>query len=286
MGVPRLGGMGAIRAPIPPNAWRMVRAVRALAPRFFCARSPVRDQGDLGSCTGFAFSLAWAIIHTAILKAPGIIPSALAFYYFNRYESNPLWVGEDTGAFMEPSARALMRYGAGSEALWPYDPVAYAIRPDAAYLAQAADHLLKAYYRATTVAAAKTALAGGLPVVTSFDVPHSFIETGETGEWVDKGGRAVGGHALCLVGYDDEHPYGSSYASRGAFLVQNSWGRDWGTHHPEDEVVELYDPDDPEEPFKAATPNEGFFWLPYETFEGNRWWDGFVLSTCDMEAGE
>jgi hypothetical protein len=43
-----------------------------------------------------------------------------------------------------------------------------------------------------------------------------------------------GGHAMCVVGYDDAQ-YG------GAFEVQNSWGENWG--------------------------NSGYIWIPYEVFD-------------------
>ena len=42
--------------------------------------------------------------------------------------------------------------------------------------------------------------------------------------------RENGGHAMCIIAYDDNK-------FDGAFLVQNSWGEDWG--------------------------KDGYFWLPY-----------------------
>ena len=50
----------------------------------------------------------------------------------------------------------------------------------------------------------------------------------------DKSMMGFGGHAQCVVGYDDEK-YG------GAFLIMNSWGSQWG--------------------------NNGFAWVNYKVFK-------------------
>lgn len=54
--------------------------------------------------------------------------------------------------------------------------------------------------------------------------------------------KTVGGHAMCIIGYDDYKNGGS-----GAFLVQNSWGNDWVDNGyfwlPYDEVTKVYNYD-------------------------------------------
>ena len=70
--------------------------------------------------------------------------------------------------------------------------------------------------------AAKKALANNRPVVFGMSCPDSFAQPcvgKDVWDGVDDGN--AGGHAMCLVAYDDEK-YG------GAFLVQNSWGKTWG----------------------------------------------------------
>ena len=42
-----------------------------------------------------------------------------------------------------------------------------------------------------------------------------------------KGDTLEGGHAVLAVGYDDQKKIGST---KGALLIRNSWGEDWGDH--------------------------------------------------------
>jgi len=186
-----------------------------------------------------------------ILVGTGVEFSPLALYYeFRRASGFP--VTEDSGAYMEPSVKALAAYGAGSEALWPYVVSRFAEQPPASYRAQALDHRVLNWYRATGVDEAKSALAAGFPCVSAFDVPPGFDRVGETGMWIDTGGRAIGGHAVLFYGYDD---------SDERFRVMNSWGPEWG--------------------------DDGTFLLPYAAFakQGGRWWDGLVVTLLDEEAG-
>jgi C1A family cysteine protease len=70
------------------------------------------------------------------------------------------------------------------------------------------------------------------PVIIAFEVYPSFYNT--KGVWEPfRGQNRSGFHAMCVVGYDD-NMYG------GAFLIQNSWGENWG--------------------------NDGFIWIKYEDF--------------------
>lgn len=72
----------------------------------------------------------------------------------------------------------------------------------------------------------KSALADGNIVLIGMRVPASFGSgVNEDGAWIksddaekNKGG---GGHAMCVLGYDDNRLGGS-------FEIQNSWGQDWG----------------------------------------------------------
>lgn len=73
------------------------------------------------------------------------------------------------------------------------------------------------------LAAIRGALADGWPVVAGFAVHESFYgpEAARTGDvpLPAAGERYVGGHAMVIVGYDDD-------AKR--LLVRNSWGAGWG----------------------------------------------------------
>ena len=79
----------------------------------------------------------------------------------------------------------------------------------------------------------KKSLSEGKPVIIGMNVPVSFYNA--KGQWrpYENPNGSYGGHAMCVVGYDDDI-YG------GAFEIQNSWGTNWG--------------------------NDGYIWISYSTF--------------------
>jgi hypothetical protein len=79
----------------------------------------------------------------------------------------------------------------------------------------------------------KKSLSEGKPVIIGMNTPDSFNEAVEVWRPQENPQSFYYGHALCVVGYDDNR-YG------GAFEVLNSWGRKWG--------------------------NGGYIWIPYQVF--------------------
>jgi len=75
----------------------------------------------------------------------------------------------------------------------------------------------------------KTFVANDIPVVIGADVTDDFSPSSYGGQ-IDRNGiwnyssansTAIGGHAMCVLGYNDN-------VAGGAFLVRNSWGSDFG----------------------------------------------------------
>jgi len=77
-------------------------------------------------------------------------------------------------------------------------------------------------YDVTRVQAVKTNLANGKPVIIGMNTPDSFNMKAKS-PWEPQADPGIdhGGHAMCVVGYDDSR-YG------GAFEIQNSWGEGFG----------------------------------------------------------
>jgi len=75
------------------------------------------------------------------------------------------------------------------------------------------------------VVSIKKSLAEGKPVIIGMKTPLSFYDPRGIDLWrprfSENPNDKHGGHAMCVVGYDD-NKYG------GAFEIQNSWGTDWG----------------------------------------------------------
>ncbi|MDR0323716.1 MAG: C1 family peptidase, partial [Treponema sp.] len=79
----------------------------------------------------------------------------------------------------------------------------------------------------------KKNLTEGKPVIIGMNTPNSFDDAKDVWRPEESPNNFYYGHAMCVVGYDD-NKYG------GAFEILNSWGRKWG--------------------------NGGYIWIPYKTF--------------------
>ena len=77
----------------------------------------------------------------------------------------------------------------------------------------------------------RKSLSEGRPVIIGMNTPDSFYDAVNIWQPNENPRYFYGGHAMCVVGYDD---------NRGAFEIINSWGRKWG--------------------------NGGFMWIPYNAF--------------------
>lgn len=74
----------------------------------------------------------------------------------------------------------------------------------------------------TKVLKVKKALSEGQPVIIGMDIYQSFMDAEGQEIWTPVIGDAhKGGHAMVVVGYDDNK-------EGGAFEIMNSWGDDWG----------------------------------------------------------
>ena len=190
--------------------------------RNYC--SPIEDQGYLGSCTGNAIAGAIELINRKRAKTHDV--SRLFIYYQERvYEGT---VNYDSGAYIRDGFKAVNQVGAPLESLWPYNINKFRTKPTQPAYTDAAKRKVTVYQRCLNFAAVKNALAAGNPVVIGFDVYQSF----EQGAWQQAGGSGLmpypntakeqylGGHAVCLVGYNDN-------LAGGRFIARNSWGTSW-----------------------------------------------------------
>ncbi|MBO9542206.1 C1 family peptidase [bacterium] len=207
--------------------------------------TPVRNQGALGSCAAFATTSAMeATIAIKGRKAPKASTlSPLFFYYATRKEMQDTGrmakaTKRDTGSFMDVAARVAVKVGAAAEATTPYVDGKAGLAYDAS---QAEYDEAKAYKqikmsRVSSVKGMKSALASNHPIIFGVPLYDSFMTKAmaQTGE-MPLPGRSesvIGGHAMTMVGYDD---------AKQAFLVRNSWGKDWG--------------------------QQGYFYMPYDFFK-------------------
>jgi C1A family cysteine protease len=179
---------------------------------------PVRDQGQLGSCTGFA--LAAAYDHLRGL-AHGSTSSPLQIYYDERLLQG--WQNEDSGAYIRDGAKVLANTGACHETSWKYVVANFTKKPPKTAYTVAGNHKVGQYIRLTNLGELVDCLASGYPFVFGFGVYENMfsavVEREGNLELPGQQDTMLGGHAVCCVGYNQETR---------RFLVRNSWGPSWG----------------------------------------------------------
>jgi C1A family cysteine protease len=183
--------------------------------------SPVRDQGGCGSCVAFGTTAAVESHHRIETNLPTEaldLAEASLFFVADR-QCNP---GDPNYGWWVPSGLdALVREGVCFEANYPY--VAVNQKAD---IPNGTTRTLKirGYDSSANTAQMKRWLVEDGPLVTSFTVYDDFFAffNGGTGVYRHVSGGVAGGHAVCVVGYDD---------ARSAWICKNSWGS--RTAHPD-----------------------------------------------------
>ena len=161
-------------------------------------------------------------------KGKTIEPSRLFLYMVARKLLG--WKG-DTGVDLRSVLKVMKTFGIPEERYWPYDVGFVDDEPDAFLYSYARPHRSMSYFRMDavntdgreTLELVKSFLAAGFPSVFGIPMPESALQEGEI-QFRPTFDRICGGQAMIAVGYDDRR----MSATRGALLIRNSWGEDWG----------------------------------------------------------
>ena len=177
----------------------------------------VRDQGALGSCSGFGL----AAVIDYLNAGQGIKEKVSARMLYEMTKRHDHWAGDDyEGSSARGAMKGWHKNGVCPEADWPYDP------DDAGYLSvkrqdAALQYPLGAYYRvllrrSDLHAAVNETGAVYVTADTHDGWKAKNIKNG-TITWDGEPGTGGNGHAFAIVGY-----------TKDGFIVQNSWGEKWG----------------------------------------------------------
>ena len=198
--------------------------------------SPVRDQGQWGSCSSFASGAAveFLQLQELRLKVPEgqdpqvyvegqFMPVSEFFIYYGERKIEGT-TGSDAGATtLADAGRVLVNEGVCRLSTWPYSDQNIFVAPSQAAYAEALKHKLTAFYALEGLAELKRCLANGFPFICGIPVCTSFMSASVASSGVipypSDSDSVEGGHAVCIVGYDD---------SKQCFILRNSWGTDWG----------------------------------------------------------
>jgi hypothetical protein len=138
------------------------------------------------------------------------------------------------GTYPRAACDVLLKQGVCEEKFWPYETrYPPTTKPLAGADLNAAQYKILSYaYVPANLVAVKTALAQNGPLLIAIQVWRNFYSIGPSGVIPSPTGDYIGGHAMCLVGYDDD---------KQMLEIKNSWGSTFG--------------------------DSGYVWLPYSLFD-------------------
>ncbi len=208
------------QAPLPAS-----KDLRPLTPQ-------VEDQGNIGSCVAQACVNMYEILLT---KSDNFYDLSRLFLYYTVREERPELCCIDAGAYLRDGVREAYKKGVCKESIYPYitskvnekpTPEAYQNALSTKVGRYERVHGLDSGYYANPLAIQdmKMALAKGFPVAISMKLANEFFSLSgplSTHDYkgIDEEHPSIGGHAMCIVGFDD---------AMNGFIVENSWGPSFG----------------------------------------------------------
>ncbi|MDX2281941.1 MAG: DUF4384 domain-containing protein [Saprospiraceae bacterium] len=199
---------------------------------------PQRQKG--GTCVAWASAYAARTISDAILynwtsrskiTQEAFSPDFLYFYIKNGLDTRCSMGSQINDAINQMTIRGIPKYTDFQVSCTRSIPLEVQKKAKSYRIAGGASLYRSSDYSSFKIESIKRALSQNKPVITAITCPPSF-DTPIGDQWIPrssenpaypftKNGEQYGGHALCIIGYDD-----SKYG--GAFEIMNSWGDDWG----------------------------------------------------------
>ena len=206
------------------NAW----GKRKFIPRYSLENflPEIGNQGDMGSCTGWATTYYGMTLVKRLeggIKMPVFSPLST----FNRYSFQNKVEPDNNGAWIVPCLNLITLKGSPTIDEYPY--------PYGALDDDRSRHEYRLHnytpLQPQNVDQIKNAILNHNPVVVGMGIVSNGMGLNLIAQYLDSNGVILmdnfiassvsSGHAMCIVGYDDE-------LGGGAFKLVNSWGKEWG----------------------------------------------------------
>ncbi|MFH1037781.1 MAG: C1 family peptidase [PVC group bacterium] len=178
--------------------------------------SPVRNQGDEGTCVAFA-AVVGMKEYQEQEECRRLIELSPRYLY--RLCKQMDGIPDEEGTFPRVAMKALAQRGVCREECWPYRPY-QTDSPCPEADEQALPFRIKTYARLAEIEEMEQSLFINGPFLAGVDVFRNWFEDhGGEIQLPANGETSLGGHAVCVMGYSREGTY---------FKFKNSWSDDWG----------------------------------------------------------
>lgn len=204
----------------------------------------VENQSSLSSCSSNALTNAYELMVKKEYPEYFTHLSRLFIYYNTRSKYDDL--NKDEGMTMRDGLKTLAKIGVCSESLWPYDATKFNDEPTGECYEDAKKRKVLKYQRLMSTYYITEVLNNSKPVVFGIEIYDGFMDLNSRISIVNFPSRkekSLGGHAMCMVGYD---------LNKQLFLAKNSFGPDWG--------------------------DNGYCWVPFEYLKQ----EGYDIWTFDI----
>jgi C1A family cysteine protease len=216
--------LGCIKDPEDPRDKKLTRlppSLRVVLPPkldYTKKMSPVSDQGQEGTCVGFA-SVDGMKEYQEKSEWKKLIQLSVRYLYVEARKLDT-W-SSDEGTTIRSAMKALNKKGVPPEDCWKY-AVHQTDKPCPNADELAKPYRIKSYaYLETPDEMRESLFINGPFVAGVYVYDKAWTAAEKTGKipMPDKKDEMVGGHAICIVGYDDK---------KKLFKFKNSWGNAWG----------------------------------------------------------
>ena len=189
-----------------------------------------QNQGKQGSC------VAWSSVYAArsIIEAASTGQTGNNTAFSPAFVYNQIGLEGCEGAYIQNAMEFMKDKGVLPFNEFPYDDQDCSRQANSSLMNQATQNRMHGFTRLTesadvngiNIRAVKEHLAKDAPVVIGMMVGGSFMQNMMGKDiWApsdeDRSQAGFGGHAMCVIGYDDR---------KQAFQLMNSWGPEWGNN--------------------------------------------------------